>query len=119
MSISEKRKLQMKKWREENKGYRARWFAKNKAALYEYQRIWRHNNKDKVDATIVRKKIKSPEKFKARSIVGAAIRLGKITREPCSICGEKAEAHHEDYSKPLEVIWLCRKHHFELHKKVK
>lgn len=41
-------------------------------------------------------------------------------QQPCLICGdEKSQAHHEDYNKPLEVIWLCDKHHKELHKKRK
>lgn len=42
---------------------------------------------------------------------------GKIKKGPCSICGtnELVEGHHEDYSKPLDVIWLCQKHHKELH----
>jgi len=50
---------------------------------------------------------------------GNAIRDGKLIPKPCEKCGEsKAEAHHDDYSKPLEVRWLCRKHHLEHHGKV-
>lgn len=30
---------------------------------------------------------------------------------------KKSEAHHPDYSKPLEVVWYCRVHHFEAHKR--
>lgn len=36
--------------------------------------------------------------------------------EPCRVCGEmKAEMHHEDYSKPREVVWLCRLCHVRYH----
>jgi hypothetical protein len=39
-----------------------------------------------------------------------------IKRGNCEICDiPNAHAHHEDYSKPFEVRWLCRKHHRELH----
>lgn len=54
---------------------------------------------------------------KARTILNHAIRDGKLKRKPCQVCGEKAEAHHDDYSKPLEVKWFCFKHHREHHKK--
>src|SRR5512146_228853 len=52
----------------------------------------------------------------ARSYLRVYIRRGKIQRQPCEVCGAPAEAHHHDYSKPLEVRWLCRPHHLELHK---
>jgi len=39
-------------------------------------------------------------------------------RRPCTVCGAmKSEAHHEDYSKPLEVTWLCRTCHKAEHRK--
>jgi hypothetical protein len=61
-------------------------------------------------------KVKHPEKNKARIQLSLAIKQGKIKRQPCIVCGNKnSHGHHEDYSKPLEVIWLCRKHHEELH----
>jgi len=54
----------------------------------------------------------NPEKYKARMAVGNSIRAGKLTRLPCEVCGDpKSEAHHHDYSKPLDVRWLCFKHH--------
>jgi ribosomal protein S27AE len=61
---------------------------------------------------------RNPEKDKARSKVHKAIRTGKLVRSACEGCGEKkVQAHHEDYSKPLEVRWLCiachRKEHAE------
>lgn len=52
-------------------------------------------------------------KAEARNTSRIAIRLGHIKRGPCIFCGtsEKMEAHHEDYSKPLDIVWVCRAHH--------
>lgn len=55
-------------------------------------------------------------KDSCRSYAYVYLKRGKITRKNCQICGEYAEMHHPDYSKPLYIIWLCRKHHMELHK---
>jgi ribosomal protein S27AE len=56
-----------------------------------------------------------PERVEARNAVSYAIRRGKLKRKPCVVCGsEKVQAHHEDYLKQLEVVWLCRKHHRRL-----
>lgn len=57
---------------------------------------------------------------KAHSAVSAAIRNGRIQRQPCIRCGEvKSLAHHEDYDKPLEVMWLCQPCHKQRHKELK
>jgi hypothetical protein len=58
---------------------------------------------------------KYPERRKASHDVGNAIRHGKLKKQPCWVCGEKAEAHHPDYSRPLDVVWLCNPHHREVH----
>lgn len=59
-----------------------------------------------------------PERAAARRKVRQEISARRLVRGACKVCGlEKAEGHHEDYSKPLEVIWLCRKHHTEVHAK--
>ena len=56
----------------------------------------------------------------AHQKVKTAIRSGKLIRMGCEICGNmKSEAHHPDYSKPLNIIWLCSFHHKEWHKKNK
>lgn len=58
------------------------------------------------------------EKHVARSAVIHAIRDGRLRRGPCEVCGcVEVQGHHDDYSKPLEVRWLCVKHHFEAHRK--
>ena len=46
-----------------------------------------------------------------------AIKTGRIVRLPCEACGEEnTHGHHEDYTKPLDVIWLCPIHHKEAHR---
>jgi hypothetical protein len=60
-----------------------------------------------------KRRAKYPEKAKARNAVSNALRDGRILRQPCEVCGAKAQAHHDDYSKPLEVRWLCFQHHRE------
>lgn len=56
-------------------------------------------------------------KVKAQSMIRHDIRVGKVSRKPCEICGDvKSHAHHDDYSKPLDVRWLCAKHHAEWHR---
>ena len=63
-----------------------------------------------------------PERFKARRAVMIAVRSGKLVRPvECSRCdSEKSiQAHHEDYSKPLDVIWVCQKCHTDIHEQKK
>lgn len=56
------------------------------------------------------------KKANARSYLYVYIRRGKVEKLPCLFCGSlNSEAHHRDYSKPLEVTWLCRKHHLMNH----
>lgn len=54
-------------------------------------------------------------KIRVRRATGNAIRDGRLIPKPCEVCGATAEAHHDDYSKPLEVRWLCFAHHREHH----
>jgi hypothetical protein len=52
----------------------------------------------------------------AHALVSHAIRKGLLVRQPCEVCGfGPAQAHHEDYDKPLDVWWLCLDHHRDLH----
>jgi ribosomal protein S27AE len=55
--------------------------------------------------------------------VSMAVKEGKLTKpNKCSICGREYEyprrfivGHHDDYNKPFEVRWMCKKCHFKLH----
>lgn len=60
---------------------------------------------------------RNPDGYRAQTAVGNALRDGKIVREPCGVCAstENVHAHHKDYSKPLEVVWLCARCHHRLH----
>jgi hypothetical protein len=57
------------------------------------------------------------EKYLAHKSVANAIKRGILKKKPCEVCGTAkfVHAHHDDYSKRLEVNWLCPKHHKERH----
>lgn len=60
----------------------------------------------------------NPIPYLAYQKVSKAIKKGKIIKLSCKICGSiNSQGHHPDYSKPLNVIWLCKIHHAELHRK--
>jgi hypothetical protein len=66
-------------------------------------------------------RVKTPEqlaKDKTRWATWKALETGELKRTPCEVCGtnKRIEAHHTDYTKHLEVRWLCIKHHRELHR---
>ena len=97
-------------------------------------RHWREDNKERANATIKRWKQEHPEvvsaskaryaaknplKKRAQSAVNHAIRDGKLLKPTeCSECNATGtiQAHHCDYSKPLEVMWLCQICHIDWHK---
>lgn len=60
-----------------------------------------------------------PEKKKAHRAVAAAVKSGRLIRGACADCGgaENVQAHHHDYSKPLDVTWLCPPCHAIRHPK--
>lgn len=84
---------------EKNKAYQRN----HRKEITKYKIEWRKRNKDKANAY---------------RCVSYHVKAGNIKREACGVCGcEKTQAHHEDYSKPLEIVWLCEKCHKALHRK--
>jgi len=70
-----------------------------KTKTLEYQRRRRHNH---------------PDKARAYGMVGRAVKNGTLTKQSCQFCGApESQAHHHDYSKPLDVVWACFKCHRE------
>ena len=51
----------------------------------------------------------------ARSYANVYLRRGKLKRQPCQCGSPDSEMHHEDYSKPLDVVWLCSSCHHLVH----
>jgi len=84
---------------------------KERTRLYdEWRRGLDHRKADLIEQQR-RRRERLPERKRARDLVAR-----HLTPEPCVICGAaKAEGHHEDYDKPLDVVWLCRRHHREYH----
>lgn len=63
-------------------------------------------------------KAEHPERRHAQSLLGSAVRCGRVTPWPvCAVpaCSDKPQAHHPDYSRPLDVVWLCDAHHKQAH----
>lgn len=76
-----------------------------KVSMREARRKWEQENSDKRAAHV---------------ILRNAVRDGRIEKpDSCSICGAdgtRIHGHHEDYAKPLEVIWCCQKCHVAIHR---
>lgn len=89
---------------------------KSKRKYYEKNRV-------KINARLLKRYHSSQEvkdKMVAHRKVAWAVKTGKlVSPKQCENCLEerKLDAHHDDYSKPLEVIWICRKCHRREHSK--
>jgi len=83
----------------------------SRQATYKKYRQSEKGKKSRI-AGAKRYREKYPEKVKAHSLSQA------IEAKPCEQCGHwKVEKHHDDYSKPREVRFLCKKHHDHQHRR--
>jgi hypothetical protein len=147
MDIKQYQKDYYKNNKEKLAKQKSLWYFKNKEKQLKRNKEYVKKNKDKINQKrklypsykkrygirkydlnrkqYPRKHIYKPlsdiEKYKqsARRKVRHAINTGKLKVLLCIKCGNKAEAHHADYEKPLDVIWLCPLHHRELHRQQK
>lgn len=93
----ERKRVELRKY---NREYNKRWRAKNGY----------HNE--------INSKERYPEKEKARYQLLKAVNRGEVVKLGCEVCRRiDTQAHHDDYSKPLKVRWLCPLHHTEIHRK--
>lgn len=87
-----------KKMRLYNKQYNSNWRKDNG---YHNENKWRKNN---------------PEKVEAQKEVHRTLRKGIILKRACLMCNlTRTVAHHPNYKKPLQVVWVCKPHHHQIH----
>lgn len=101
-----------------------RWYRKNIEVIKENVRKYQAENPEKMAEYLRRQRQRFPEKAKARRELNLAVHRGKLAKpSQCERCRAKTTSrslhgHHEDYSKPLEVEWLCvschAAHHYEI-----
>jgi len=92
---------------------------KNNIEYYrEYDRNRRSRTKKETKKAY---RLRKPAAYAARNQVNNYLRDGKISKpDRCESCGnshERLHAHHHDYSKPLDIAWLCPPCHFDWHQK--
>lgn len=97
---------------------------KRKKQKREAVKRWAKNNKElnylRIQRSIKKYREEKPEEYKlkhvARDRLNRALQRGDIKKKKCEQCGNKdSNAHHEDYNKPLDVIWLCGLCHGKAH----
>lgn len=102
---AEKSRLRTRRWRS---------IEGNTDKLKAWRQLATSKRQNQIRSAI--EKLVNPHKVWARNQALLAIRRGELVRKPCEVCGaEKTDSHHDDYSKPLDVRWLCRKHHNGFH----
>lgn len=97
-------------------------FQKHKAKRVALAKSWKEKNPDRQKEHMQQWRLANQEKRKAQSKVSAAIRAARLVRpDACGRCGKSGchiEGHHEDYSRPLDVVWLCTECHGKTRRKV-
>lgn len=111
--------IKKKIWNEQHPEYLKQWYEKNKI-----KRIRRPIQYSNTRSALTKRKYEKlhPDRALAHQKVTHLIKSGKILKSSnCILCGKecKTEAHHPDYSKPLDVMWICRKCHIDIHYKKK
>jgi hypothetical protein len=89
-----------------------------KTSMGKARKRYAHSEHGKIVKANSRKQYRKnyPEKYRAHQLVMNAIRNGMLIKKPCEKCKSKSvHAHHDDYSKPLKVKWLCPACHKEYH----
>jgi len=88
------------------------WQKRRREVVNKAKSLWRKKTKRKSDKESLNKK-------RARAKVHRALKTGLLKKLPCLRCKNiNVQAHHPDYSKPLDIVWLCPHHHNKEHNKL-
>lgn len=84
---------------------------------YDRERARLPHRRENTNRVVKRYEATFPERKRAVCAVNNAVRNGRLIKQPCEVCGSRrwVHGHHDDYSKPLEVRWLCAAHHRQHH----
>ena len=86
----------------------------------DQMREWAKNNPEKMAEFKSQWADRNPEKVHCHKVCKKAVRIGSLTKsDACNMCGTKdglIHGHHPDYTKPLEVMWLCATCHSRQHR---
>jgi hypothetical protein len=88
-----------------------------KVQEYDRERAKLPRRREMAKAISKRWRKKYPDGYRAHCVANNAIRDGKLQRQPCQVCGtfENVHKHHRNYTRPLDVTFLCAKCHHRLH----
>ena len=85
----------------------------------DYRRMRRKKNYDIIKTQEIKYRLKNRFRINAHNKVYYYLKKGIIKKQNCCVCGDiNSKAHHEDYSKPLEVVWYCEIHHRARHNQI-
>lgn len=116
MSIDERRVVIARRSPEAVSMNEQRRFQRHKEKRMALSAQWRKDNPERSREIVSASNDRHPKKRAARVAVGNALRSGRLVKQACEVCGSgRTHAHHDDYSQPLNVRWLCPTHHAEIH----
>lgn len=119
------RRLESKKWKAANKerakATQDRWEERNREKRRAQWRHWEETHRKQRIENARAHEARYPEKARARQTVTCAVYEGRLIKPTqCEVCEQITPSrllhgHHEDYSKPLDIEWLCHKCHRARH----
>ena len=105
--------------KEDYNAWKRKRYLKNRSYELERKKKYQSTEKGKIvntkSVTAYRKRF--PERQRARAKLIYHLGKGRIVKQPCRCGAENVQAHHPDYSKPLDVVWLCPGCHGMEHRK--